>query len=1261
MTVFGRLLAISVLLLTGWMPAAVAAADETGQLSARIETPEYRLIPGGIEAPGLAMDTTAGAPRLPLHGMTFDLPLTGGWELTYESIGSRILAEQVTLAAVPTPNLDLNGPVAPLNLAVLPSAVPVIDQPDPAIYGVNAFYPASPVIAGEPVTQGGQRILPVRVFPFQYNPVTGQVRYHPDLRLIVQVRAGGDAPTRPSDAGFYEPTALPGAGALRLHTRERGLYRLNYADLAAAGVAVGVGGESPASFAVYYKGQPVDILVTGAGDNSFDPGDLVIFYAVSYDGGRFQDYNVYQFVYGAGVIGPRMATRAVLAATPPAGASVITQTVQVEYDLDYRTLYERPDYADHFFDNALYVNSSAPALTRSYDLALDDPVTSSGTVRIEALVHGGQNQPANPDQSVQMRLNDHALGLFQWDGSVDHLISTTASTSWLDGAPNRIHLDAALTQLPGLGGGSPYYWISPDWVKVYYPALADVENDRIDILGLPAVVNPVAVTGFTDPAVSVVDVRDPQHPLLLSGVAAQADGGWHTLYWDETVANPAYALSTDAALMAPGAIERDTPSTWASASNAFDYVAIVGAERSYSGSTALGAQLETALQPLLAQRTAEGLRVAVVRVQDLYDEWSYGRIDPMAIRSFLHYAKAHWAAPPRYVALVGDGHYDYNRVTTQTLPNLIPPYLAHVDPWWGEVPADNRYVSLDSLADYLPDMAIGRFPVNSAADVTAMVDKILSYESESANPAGLWQQRAAYIADDCSDNAGNFHALSDYGRLQWLPSAYANRRMYYDNPSRPQVCPNGTHVTANADILRAATRAIFDEGALYLQWFGHGSQTNWGGVTAFRSRDSSMLTANTRLPLTVANACLTGYFVWNSPFASFGYPYMQSLAEIMVLAPQRSSIADLSPSGLHVGSALLVLQQGLHKKLFDERIERAGDAVDATKLYFFQNSAGFHDVIDTMIFFGDPALRLRYPTGDLSSSALEVSDDTAQPGATLSYTVTVSNSSIFTTTKPAVVVDYPQHLAAVVDAGGAIHNGDTLSWSLPDLPPGSQQNVQFSLQVNALAAPENFDLITPATVSSPMASAVPLQALTVILTAPEAVTSSLAGNRDWLPPGFPYTGTLTLSHADGLPAPGVQATMTLPLELGAPSWLAASSGVLHYDAGSHAITWSGGVPSGAPTTLAFRSLISPTLTACGLLTVDAVVRYNGVVTPQASTVALAVPDVDCSGSVTVADIQQAAARWGALAGDGLYHPRYDLNADDAIDVLDLSLAAEAWN
>lgn len=1258
----GRFLAVGLLLITGAAPAAAAPipAEEAGQLSAHIETPSFQLLPDGVEVAGYALDATAGAPRLPLHGLAFDLPLSGDWELTFQSVGSRILEERVTVAAVPAPDLDLNGPVAPQELSSLPSAVPLIDWQDPAIYTVDAFYPASPVIAGEPVQQGDRRVLPVRVFPFQYNPVTRQLRYHPDLRVAVRLLNGGTPAPAAASGDFYQPSVLPGAGALRVHTREQGLYRLTYADLAAAGVAVGPGGENPATFAVYYKGQPVDILVTGEGDGAFDPGDLVIFYAVPYDGGRFQNYNVYQFVYGGGISGPRMGTRPV--ARPDSSGemldpSVITQTVHIERDLDYRSLYQRPDYADHFFDTALYVNSAAPVQTASYDLALSHPITATGVVHIQALVHGGQNVASSPDQSALLRLNGHDLGTYQWEDSVDHLITTTAPAAWLDGAPNRVYLTAATAQLPGLS----YYWISPDWVRVSYPARAETANDRLYVEGLPALVNPVMAVGFSDPAISVVDVRDPQHPLLLSGVDVQADGGSYAVSWNETVANPTYALSAAAGLIAPGAVERDEPSHWASAANAYDYVVVVGAERTYSGTTALGSQLEAAVQPLLAQRAAQNLRVAAVRVQDIYDEWSYGRIDPLAIRSFLNYADANWSAAPRYVLLLGDGHYDFNGVTSQTLPNLVPPYLADVDPWWGEVPADNRFVSIDSLADYLPDMAIGRFPVNNVADVTAMVDKILTYESVTLNPEGLWQQRAAYIADDCSDPGGNFHQLSDYGRLQWLPTAYANRRVYYDNPSRPQVCPNGTHVTSNADILRAATRTLFDDGSLFLQWFGHGSQTNWGGVATYWRKDPALQAANTRWPLTMANACLTGYFVWNSPFANQGYPYMQSLAEIMVLAPQRSSIADLSPSGLHVGSALLTLQQGMHSKLFQERIERAGDVVDAAKYYFYENSLGYHDVIDTMIFFGDPALKLRYPTGDLSTSTLEVSEAVALPGASLNYTATVSNSSIFTTTQPTVVIDYPQHLVTLTDAGGGLDNGDTLTWSLSDLPPGSQQSRFFSVQVNAAAALENYDLVMPGVVSSSMAPSVPLQALTAILTGPDAVTSSLTGNRAWLPPGYPFTGTLTISHTDSLPAPGVQATMTLPTELGEPTWLAASSGVLVYHPDSHAITWNGAAPAGAPTTLAWSSVISPQLAACGALQVAATVRYRDVVTPQTVAINLAVPDVNCSGSVTVADIQELSAAWVSPVGSPTYHPRYDLNADDIVDLLDIILAAEAWN
>ncbi len=1254
--------AMIALLVLGWLLPAqphVSAAGETENLVARVQTPDFELTTNGVEVPGYVLHTVPGAPSLPLHGISFDLPLDGAWELSFESTGSRILDERIDLAAAPTPDLDLNGPVAPQDRAELPSAVPLVNRPDPSIYTVDAFYPASPVVAGDVVRQGDRRILPVRVFPFQYNPVTRQLRYHPELVVHVQVQAGGEATplVTPSSVGFYEPTTLPGDGVLRIHTGERGLYRLTYDDLQGAGVPVGAGGAHPNTFAVFYQGQQVHIQVTGAADGRFDPGDLVIFYAVPYDGGRYQNYNVYQFVYGGNVVGQRMATRPVTAASVPGAASIITRTLHVEFDRDYRSLYQRPDHADHFFDTVLYPNSTNPSVTTTYDLALANQITSGGTVKVQALIHGGINQAANPDQSVQLSLNSNVIGTYPWEDRVDHLITANVPATWLSPASNQVHLTAALAQLPNLTGPNPYYWISPDWVRVSYPSVAVSNNNRLYIEGLISPTNLMAVSGFTSTAVSIYDVRNPSQPLRLSGAGAKADNGAFTIHWDETVANATYMLSTEASLLAPGAIERDSTVNWASANHAYDYVAIIGAERSYNGTTGLGAQLETALQPLLAHRAAEGFSVATVRVQDIYNQWSYGRIDPLAIRSFLHYAYFNWATPPAYVLLVGDGHYDYNRVTTQPLPNLIPPYLAYVDPWLGEVPTDNLYVSVDGLADYLPDMAVGRLPVNSAADVTAMVDKILAYENVALNPPGLWQQRAVYVADDCTDPAGNFHVLSNQGRLQWLPSVYSNLPIYYDNPNIPTVCPDGTHTDRFE--MRAAVRQAFSNGALYLQWFGHGSQARWGGAhSQFQASDVPNMAPAANLPFTTANACLTGYFVWQSPYTP--YPYTQSLAEVMVITPQRGSIADLSPSGLHVGSALLTLQRGMHKALFEDRIQRAGDASDAAKFFFFQNSFGWHDVIDTMIFFGDPALKLRHPTGDLSDSTLQVSGAAAPLGATLTYTLTISNSSIFTTTQPLAVVDYPQGLAAVANAGGGANNGDTLTWTLPNLPPGGQHVLTFELTATGAAGPENFQLVVPATVSSQMAPQVALQVQTAIATGPNAVASALATNRDFLPPGFPVTTTLTLSHESSLPASGVQVTMTLPAELGAPTWLSASSGSLVYDPVNHRVTWGGNVPAGDSTQLAFRSQIEPNLTACADLLLDAAVAYRDAITPHLTVVGLVVPDVNCSGSVTVADIQLVAARWGSQTGDPAYHPLFDLNADDVIDVLDITATAQAW-
>ena len=63
---------------------------------------------------------------------------------------------------------------------------------------------------------------------------------------------------------------------------------------------------------------------------------------------------------------------------------------------------------------------------------------------------------------------------------------------------------------------------------------------------------------------------------------------------------------------------------------------------------------------LVALRQGQGLRTAVVDIEDIFDEFGYGLVTPQAVKDFLTHAYGSWQSPaPQYVLLVGDTSYDY--------------------------------------------------------------------------------------------------------------------------------------------------------------------------------------------------------------------------------------------------------------------------------------------------------------------------------------------------------------------------------------------------------------------------------------------------------------------------------------------------------------------------------------------------------------------------------------------------------------------------
>ena len=266
--------------------------------------------------PGYITNRTPGAPALPVYHTVVELPATGDFRLVIATPGAQDLAVQVVIDPAPTPDTTSDHPRTSSDPDELPADAAMTVDPDPAIYGADAFYPQQPVIAGEVQWERGRRLLPLQVFPFQYNPTTGALRYLPDIGVTVEITptdaATVDGAIAPSVAQVNPPATT--GNALRIYTSQRGMHRLTYTDLTNSGVPLA--STDIATFAVYYLGQPVNSQVLDRnGNGRFNTDDLVIFYAEPYpDHIRYMTQNVYWFSYGGGA-GARMQTRA---ARPPA-------------------------------------------------------------------------------------------------------------------------------------------------------------------------------------------------------------------------------------------------------------------------------------------------------------------------------------------------------------------------------------------------------------------------------------------------------------------------------------------------------------------------------------------------------------------------------------------------------------------------------------------------------------------------------------------------------------------------------------------------------------------------------------------------------------------------------------------------------------------------------------------------------------------------------------------------------------------------------
>ncbi len=264
-----------------------------------------------------------------------------------------------------------------------------------------------------------------------------------------------------------------------------------------------------------------------------------------------------------------------------------------------------------------------------------------------------------------------------------------------------------------------------------------------------------------------------------------------------------------------------------------------------------------------------------------------------------------------YVLLVGD-------------VDIIPNYVGTEQ----DNPSTDLYYSTLSDSDFLPDVGIGRFPVQDTTSLKGMLEKNIKYQYSLFENTNYWTKKAYFMA---SDDA-NFHQVAESTHLYVMNklkniSVETDSLFYYYN--------SGTPVSTAINNGRAL--AIYS---------GHGDVTLWAGPS-FSNSDILSLTNGDMLPFVSSFACLTGNYAYSDD--CFGETWVKKI--------DGGSISFLGSSVYSYWDEDDIMERGFFDYYVDSNYTNISELVYLSKLSVLNvfPSTGKR-YFEQYNLFGDPSL-----------------------------------------------------------------------------------------------------------------------------------------------------------------------------------------------------------------------------------------------------------------------------------------------------------------
>ncbi|WP_157501423.1 type IX secretion system sortase PorU [Echinicola vietnamensis] len=347
-----------------------------------------------------------------------------------------------------------------------------------------------------------------------------------------------------------------------------------------------------------------------------------------------------------------------------------------------------------------------------------------------------------------------------------------------------------------------------------------------------------------------------------------------------------------------------------------------------------------------------GISTAVVTPQEIYDAYNYGTRDVTAIRNFLA-DQYHRHQTLQHVLLFGKGTFDYKHISPGH-PNLVPTYSSRnslhpltsfgSDDYFGFLEFGQGQWAESEAGDLPLAIGVGRLPVTNTQEARNVVEKIIQYETHSLQ-LGKWKRKLLFVADDGDYNVHLDHSETHTASLYQSSPFYDVQKLYLD--AFKQVAEGSFQTAPEA---KAALAESMEDGALLINYIGHGNDNTLAAERIFQVQDLQNWPETQHFPLIVTATC---------EFGRHDSPYLRSGAEELLIAKNKGAIALLT-TGRPVFSSINFSLNKAFISAFQENDEgqglQLGDIFKATK-----NNSLNGPYNRNFSLLGDPSLRLARP------------------------------------------------------------------------------------------------------------------------------------------------------------------------------------------------------------------------------------------------------------------------------------------------------------